>query len=165
MKAEFDITLSSKDMYRFSMYHAYTGSQGIISILIAIVCFAASVFSVGSMELTYTVLYALFGVLFLGYMPFHLYLSSKQQIKRSEVLQNALHYIADDNGIHTSQNDASADLPWDAVYKIVSTKSSVFIYSSRINAYIIPRDQLGKEYETLRQLAAAHLPKYRLKMK
>ncbi|MCI9415904.1 MAG: YcxB family protein [Eubacterium sp.] len=165
MKAEFEITLSSKDMYRFSMYHAYTGSQGILSILIAIICFVAAFYSVGTMEIMYTVLYAAFGVLFLVYIPFQLYIRSKQQIMKSEVLRNALHYVVDESGIHASQNDASADLPWDAVYKMVSTKNNVFVYSSRVNAYIIPKSQLGTGYETLRQLAKEHLPKYRFKMK
>ena len=79
MKAEFEITLSSKDMYRFSMYHAYTGSQGILSILIAIICFVAAFYSVGTMEIMYTVLYAAFGVLFLVYIPFQLYIRSKKK--------------------------------------------------------------------------------------
>ena len=165
MKTEFDITLNSSELYRFSMHHAYAGGQGIISIAVAAICFIASVLTYGSVEKMYTVLYAGFGVLFLFYIPCSLYLRSKRQLFMSKALQEALHYMIDDNGIHTSQADASADLPWDGVYKIVSTKRSVYLYSSRVNAYIIPRDQLADEYETLCKLAAAHLPKYRLKMK
>ena len=67
MHTEFDITLTSKDMYRFAIYHAYTGSQGIISILIAALCFFVSVQTRGSVELMYTILYAVFGAGILVY--------------------------------------------------------------------------------------------------
>ena len=139
--------------------------SGIVSTVVAAICFIASILTYGSVEKTYTVLYAGFGVLFLFYIPCSLYLRSKRQLLLSKPLQEALHYVVDDIGIHTSQGDAFADLPWDGLYKAVSTKRSVFLYSSRVNAYILPRDQLGEAYGTVKSLAAAHLPKYRLKMK
>lgn len=165
MKIEFDITLSGKDMYRFSMYHAYTGGQGIISVLIAALCFFAAVTTRESVEWTYTLLYAGFGIVFLFYIPCNLYLRSKRQILASDVLKHALHYRIDEKGIHTSQKDASADLPWDQVYKMISTRHNVLIYSTRVNAFIIPRDQISGEYDALRQIASKHLPAYRFKAK
>ena len=36
MTVEFDVKLEPKDLYRFNLYQTYTGSQGIISILIII---------------------------------------------------------------------------------------------------------------------------------
>lgn len=165
MKIEFDITLTDRDMYRFSMHHAYTGSQGIISIVLAVLSFIVTIKTYGFVESVYTVLYAAAGVVFLFYMPLNLYLRSKRQFLMSIELQNALHYLIDDQGIHTSQNDASADLPWEQIYKIISTKEYVYIYSNRINAYIIPRVQIAEYYGQLQELAGSHLPTYRVKMK
>lgn len=165
MKTEFDITLTGKDMYRFSMYHAYTGFQGIVSILIAILCMVVACATYGSVEVTYTALYAGFALLFLFYVPCNLYIRSKRQILTSEVLRHALHYVVDEAGIHTSQKGESADLPWEQVYKAVSTKSNVLIYSSRINAYVIPKGQIAKEYEVLKDIAKKNLPAYRFKIK
>lgn len=165
METEFDITLNSSDMYRFSMYHAYTGTQGIISIVIAALCFFVSVKTRGSVEMTYTILYAVFGVVILIYIPVQLYLRSKRQIMASEVLRRPLHYRVDSEGVHTSQGEAAADLPWDQVYKMVSTRYNILIYSNRVNAFIIPKSQIEKEYGVLLQLAGGHLPKYRYKVK
>lgn len=165
MKTEFDITLSGKDMYRFALYHAYTGLQGIVSILIAVLCLIAAGAAYGARGPAYAALYAGFGILFLVYVPANLYLRSKRQIQASDVLKNALHYVVDEAGIHASQNEASADLPWEQVYKAVSTASNVLIYSSRINAYIIPKSQIAHEYESLREIARQHLPAYRFKIK
>ena len=165
MITEFDITLTSKDMYRFSMHHAYTRGQGIVSVIIALLCFFVAVKTHGSVEAMYTVLYAVFGVLFLFYIPVNLYLRTKRQFLLSEVLQNALHYRVDEGGIHTSQNGESADLMWDQVYKMVSTRHNVLVYSSRVNAFVIPRDQIAEKYEVLRQVAKEHLADHRFKMK
>lgn len=165
MKTEFDITLTSQDMYRFHMYHTYSGIHGISSIIIAIVLFFVAVKTYGSVEVTYTIMYAVFGVIFLVYMPWNLFLRAKRQLLTSEVLRNALHYVVDETGIHTSQKEASADLPWEQIYKIVSTKHNVLVYSNRINAYVIPKSQITQQYEAFRQIAGAHLPDYRFKMK
>lgn len=82
----------------------------------------------------------------------------------SEVLRGTLHYEVDEEGLHVSQKEESALLPWEQIYKMVATKHNVLVYSSRINAYVIPRAQLGKA-TALQTQAAAHLPAYRLKMK
>ena len=74
-------------------------------------------------------------------------------------------YEVDEEGLHVSQKEESALLPWEQIYKMVATKHNVLVYSSRINAYVIPRAQLGESYAALQTQAAAHLPAYRLKMK
>ena len=71
---------------------------------------------------------------------------------------------ADENGFTVSQGEESANLPWDQIYKMVATKSNVLVYSTRINAYIIPREQLGEQYKELAKIANEKLPKHRVKM-
>ena len=92
MQIEFDVNLTEQDMYRFSMYHNYTGFQGIFSILIAIAAFAAAIVTRGEVEIIYTVLYVLLGIAFIVYVPFSLKLSTKRQFRMSGQLQNTLHY-------------------------------------------------------------------------
>lgn len=36
MTVKFNVKLSSEDMYRFNMYHAYTSMQGILSLVMGI---------------------------------------------------------------------------------------------------------------------------------
>lgn len=165
MTTEFDVTITSKDMYRFNMYHAYHGFQGIFATVIGILVLIVAGATFRKIETMYTVLYFVFGLIFLIYVPVSLYMRSKQQILSSEVLRQSLHYKVDEEGVHVSQNDQTADLLWNQIYKVVSTKSNLLIYSSRVNAYVIPRNAISKEYETVAQLAAKHLEKYRLKLK
>lgn len=161
MKIVFDVNLTERDMYRFSLYHNYTGFQGIFSILIAILSFAAAVVTRGEVDMVYTILYVLFGILLLVYVPLSLRLAVKRRFRMSQQYQNTLSYTIDETGITVTQNDESAALLWEQVYKITATKHNVLIYSSRINAYVIPREALGGKYADLKELAKRHLEKYR----
>lgn len=165
MPVEFDITLTSKDMYRFNMYQVYSGFQGWFSVLVSLFAFAAAGKTYGEVEMTYTILYIVFGIVFLVYMPVNLFLRSRSRLAASEVLSKSLHYVVGENGFTVSQGEAQAELPWKQIYKMVSTKSNVLVYSNRTNAYIIPREQLGEKYQALVQLASDKLEKHRIKMK
>lgn len=165
MTAEFDVSITSKDMYRFNMYHAYHGFQGIFATVIGVLVLIVAAATAGRVETMYTVLYAVFGIIFLIYVPVSLFMRSKQQILSSEVLRQPLHYRIDGEGVHVSQKDQTADLLWNQIYRVVSTKSNLLIYSSRVNAYVIPRNAIQGEYETIVRLAGEHLEKYRQKLK
>ena len=161
MQTEFDINLTEKDMYRFSMYHNYTSFQGVFSVLIAIASFAAAAITRERVTAEYTILYIVFGILFLVYVPCSLKLRAKRQFQSSGELQNTLRYRIDEDGITVSQNGESAELLWKQVYKITATRHNVLIYSSRVNAFVIPRSQLGEKYQLLKELAGRHLEKFR----
>ena len=69
MRLEFDITLTAKDMFRFNLYQTYTGASGWISVIAAVVCFAAAGTKYSERGASYTVLGILLGALILFYMP------------------------------------------------------------------------------------------------
>ena len=165
MPIEFDIKITDKDMYRFNMYHAYTGFQGIFATIIGIVVLVVAVVTLKKVDMTYTLLYFLFGVIFLVYTPVNLWTRSKRQILLSPVLKGTLHYSMDDKGVHVRAGEQTALLEWNMIYRIVSTKSNLLIYSTRVNAYVIPLAQLGSQYESIKQLAQQKLEKYRFNMK
>lgn len=165
MPIEFDIKITEKDMYRFNMHHAYTGFQGIFATVIGIAVLVVAALTFGKVETVYSVLYLLFGIIFLVYMPISLRLRSKRQILMSPVLKETLHYSLDEKGIHVSVNDQTGDLEWNLIYKMITTKSNLLIYSSRVNAYVIPLVQLTEQYEQVKELAGRKLEKYRLRMK
>lgn len=165
MTVEFDIKLTSKDMYHFNMYQTYSGMQGWLSVVMALLLFVRTATSLGSVSMMYTLLYAVLGIVFLLYFPVGLYVRSKHSLAASKVLSEPLHYQVNEEGFVVSQGDASAELKWEQIYKMIATKGSVLVYSNRINAYVIPRKQLGDAYEPLAKLANEKLEKYRVKMR
>ena len=164
MSAEFEVTISDKDMFRFNVYHAYHGFQGVIATLAGIWVLVMAGLTFGKVEILYTILYTILGIVFLVYVPGSLYLRSKQQMSSSEVLKRALNYKIDDAGVHVSQGDQTADLEWKQIYKMVSNKNQILIYSSRVNAYIIPKEAVLEQYQTIVGLAVNHLEGFRLKL-
>ncbi len=164
-KIELDVTMTFEDMYRFNLYHVYHNSQGILSIVIAVLLVLVSVLSWGDVNVAYNVLYLLASVLIVLYIPFSLRGKVKKQMKNSEVYQQPIHYTFDESGITTCFGEQSVTMPWKQLYKIVSTKHMVLLYGGRIRANVIPRDQLADQYEALYELAKAQVDSYRFKMK
>ena len=105
------------------------------------------------------------GILLLIYVPASLKLRVKQTMKTNKVLSGVLHYEISEEGIKVTSGDESGELPWNLVYQVLTRKNSVLIYSNRVNAYIIPKDQLGDKYDTLIEIAKKSLESYRLKIK
>lgn len=165
MPIELDVKITEKDMYRFHMYHVYHSFTGWFSVLISIMAFALAGLTWGRIEVAYTILYIVFGIVFLFYFPLTLKGRAKRQIAMSEALKGTLHYKIDEEGICVSLGKESALLEWKQIYKMVSAKHSVLIYSSRVNAYIIPREQVSENYGKLKELAGKHLKKYQNCMK
>lgn len=165
MPLEFDITLTQKDMFRFNLVQTYSGMQGWSSVVISVIAFVLAGITYGEIEPIYTILYIGFGILLLVYIPVSLYLRSKHSFAVSAVLREPLHYSVTKEGIRVTQKEENAILPWEQVYKIKATGNLVLIYSSRIHAYVIPRQQLGEAYQDLAESAVKNLPKYRVAMK
>ena len=164
-KIELDVKMTFEDMYRFNLYHVYHNSQGILSVVLAVMLVLISALSWGDTNVAYNVLYLLAAVLIVVYVPVNLRGRVKKQMKNTEVYQQPIHYTFDESGITTSFADQSVTMPWKQLYKIVSTKHQVLLYGGRIRANVIPRNQLGDAYDALYELAKAQMDGYRFKMK
>lgn len=165
MKTEFDIQLRTADMYRYNLYHTYTTASGYLAVLIAGIALVTAVRRWGEVSLTNSVMCMMIGVILLVYTPLTLYLRSRQQVEGSPVLKHVLHYTIDDTGITTSQKEMSSTLAWEQVYRVVATRHNILVCINPRNAFIIPRDQVTGEYDTIRRIAQEHLEKYRFKMR
>lgn len=164
-KFEIDVKMTFEDMYRFNLYHVYHNSQGILSIVLAVMLALIGVLTWGESNVAYNVLYLLGAVLIAVYVPLNLRSRVKKQMKSTAVYQEPIHYLFDETGITTSFADQSVTMPWGQLYKIVSTKRMVLLYGGRIRANVVPRDQLGDAYGALYELAKEHMDSYRFKMK
>ena len=162
MKLEFDVKVTEKDLYSFNIEQAYKGSQGVISLLFAVLLAAAAVLSAQKGNTEYVVLYIIVGILVLLYVPFSLKGRVKMIMKTNEVFSKPLHFEIDEKNIKVSQGDEMAQLPWEQVYRFVANDKRILIFSNRKNAYILSKEQLGDSYEPLKELAGSTLEKYRL---
>lgn len=165
MKIGFDIKITAKDLYKFNIKQAYRGTQGILSIVLPLLIFAYAVTSYSTVSIGTTLLNIGLGVLFLFYVPVSLWLRSKKIVSDSNnALSKTLHYDFEEELIRVSVEEESVDFHWENIYQMKTTGNLLLIYTNRINAYILPMEQLGNQYVQLRQLAQNKLEKYRIKM-
>ena len=68
----------------------------------------------------------------------------------------------EDKNSHNSAN--SVFLDWKMVFKIVKTKKALYIYTSRINAHIIPMKYLESEWESVSKILYRNVEQFRLKL-
>lgn len=167
MPISFSVRLTDQDMYRFNMYHAYTSVQGILSVVVAVFIMLVTFFTRQKLDGGEIFMYLALAVIFLFYMPVTLKIRSKRQIALSEVLQSTLHYTLTEEGITvaTEISDETAILPWDMVYKVVSNRRQLLIYSNRVNAYVIPRECLEGKQDAVMEIFRQKLQDFRLHLK
>ena len=176
---KFQITIDEKEMYRFNLYHTYHTANGILSILVGIAVYVVTYLVRSRLQPTDVILYLIVGTAFLLYYPVSLYMRSKMQIAASGVLKHPLTYEFKEEGIFVSseidacENDGetmegstnSALLPWKDVYKIITNSSQLLIYSSRVNAYVLPLSQIGEGYDGLKKIISEHVELFRLRLR
>lgn len=166
MKVTLDIKLDAKDLYKFNILQAYRGMQGFLSILLPILVFAYAVTTFGQVSMGSTLVYVGLGIVFLVYVPVSLWLRVNKIMKdENNAISKTLHYEFEEESIHVSVEEESVEFKWENIFQMKTMGNMVLVYTNRINAYILPMEQVGSKYEALSKLAHAKLEKYRIKMK
>lgn len=155
---ELDVKIESKDLYDYMLRHSYNSGAGILGS-----CFGALFIVFAAM--TGQWLYLVFGAVLLLYLPWTLYIRSKKQILSNPSFQKPLHYRLDGEGITISQGEESLQYLWGDMYKAVSTGRSIILYTSRVNATIFPRRQMGDQALAVIEMISTHMPPGKVKIK
>ena len=155
---ELDVKIESGDLYDYMMAHSYNNASGIWGS-----CFGALMVIVGIMNKQWIFLIA--GIVLLLYLPWTLFLKSKQQVLNNPAFKNPLHYVLDENGITVSQGEESQSQTWDNMYKAISTSKSIIVYTSAVNATILPRRALGENVNKCIEIISTHMPPKKVKIR
>jgi len=163
----FDAKITEQDLYRFNLRTVYSSSQGIISVVLAIAVLVIAFTKKEDFTGNQFALYVLVAILFAVYIPLDLKVRTKARLKTTASLRNPLHYELGEDGIRVVSEAAEEDalLPWEYVYKIVTTKNALLIYSNRVNAYIIPKEAVISQFPEISQFIKDHVDEYKLNLK
>jgi hypothetical protein len=149
---EFCVTVDEKALYRFLMYHVYHSVQGLAAVFISVMALVLLALSWTSSKPAMKVLLLILGLYYLVGKPVSLRMKAKLQAGQ-EVFQKPLTFAVDAEKIRITQGEQQAEVPWEEVYRIVSAKQDLYLYTSRIYAYTIPKDQTGEAWKKLLALA------------
>jgi len=150
MKLEFDVKMTTGRMYEYMMRHTFTSFAGIVGECLGILLIIGA-FAYGQW------LYLAVGIVCVFYQPVALYVRAGRQVRNNEVFSAPLHYILDDEGITVKSGDNTDSMPWDRLYKAVSTQHLIILYTNRINACIFPKDDLGDKKADVIAAISTHM--------
>ncbi len=155
---ELDIKIGAGDLYDYMLMHSYSSVGGIMGTGIGAVAILVA-FS------TKQWIFLIAGVVLLLYLPWTLFLKSKQQALNNPGFQEPLHYVLDETGVTISQGELSEHQDWESMVKAVSTSRSIILYTSRVNATIFPKSQLGDKRTYVIEIISTHMPPSKVKIR
>lgn len=155
---EFDVNINAKVLYDYMLRHTYSGLQGIMGTMIG--CLLIMMFLSNQ-----SIMYLIFGIIVIAYIPVSLFLSSNRQAMSVEAFKKPLHYRLLEEGIEVSQGDIVELQAWDGMIKAVATGKSIIIYTSRTKAAIFPRADLGTDTVNVIEIISTHMDPNKVKIK
>ncbi len=155
---ELDVKIEAKDLYDYMMAHTYNSPSGILG---SCVGGLGVVFGLMTKQWIFLIL----GIVLLVYLPWTLNLKSKQQALNNPVFKEALHYTLNEEGLTVSQGENVQSQAWTDMYKATSTAKSIIVYTSPVNATIIPRRALGENLSQCIEIISTHMPPSKVKIR
>ncbi|MCR5754236.1 MAG: YcxB family protein [Acetatifactor sp.] len=105
------------------------------------------------------------GIALLLYLPWTLFIKSRQQVLMNKSFSESLHYLLNEEGITISQGEISDAQSWGDMVKAVSTSRSLIVYTSPVNATIFPKNQLGDKQTYVIEMISKHMPPQKVKIR
>ena len=158
MEIEFDVKITSGDLYDYMLHHTYGSMSGLIGAVAGALMVVAGFSGAG-------VLCIIAGIVILLYLPVTLFLKSKQQFLANPAFKQPLHYKLTEEGIEVSQGEEVQSQKWEDMYKAVSTTKSLVIYTTAVNAAIFPRRDLGEQLPAVIEIISKHMPPKKVKIR
>lgn len=160
-----NVRMRTKDMYDFLLRHSYSNVSGIIGVILSLCAFVYLIMNYGDLS-TAKILLLVFGsLLFTVINPIQLYMKAAQQVKLSPAFQEALVYSITDKGVSVKQGGQKVEVKWDEVVKAIETKRNILIYTSNVTAFILPKDMMEGNTNTLRELIKQKIDAKNCKLK
>ena len=158
MEIEFDVKITSNVLYDYMLRHTYSSLSGIIGSVVGVLMLI--LFASNRQPICLII-----GAVILLYLPWTLFLRSRQQALNTPAFKKPLHYRLSDEGIEVSQDDTTEQMGWDGMVKAVSTANSIIVYTTKTNACIFPKKDLGdKKYKVI-EIISTHMPAGKVKIR
>lgn len=158
MELELDVKITPNALYDYMLYHTYSGMSGLLSAvlgaLLVILFFAGQ-----------SPIYLVAGIVVLVYLPYTLFVRSRKQYLSNANFKEPLHFSFNDEGMSVTQGEISESLEWELMYKAVSTPGSIILYTSKVNASIFPKKDLGDKKALLIEMISTHMPPNKVKIR
>lgn len=155
---EFDVKITPVVLYDYLLYHTYSSAAGLLGSGVGALLVVAFFMGAGWICL-------LAGIVILVYLPWTLFIKSRQQYLANPSFKEPLHYRMTEEGIEVSQGEQTESQKWEDMVKAASTARSLILYTTKVNASIFPRKDLGEQGQAVIQMIATHMPPRKVKIR
>jgi len=159
MKCEFDIKMSVSALYDYNMHHAYTSASGLLGTMVGILLI------IGFLQNTQYYALLVAGIIIILYMPITLYTGAKKQMLLNPAFKNSIHYAMDDEGVTVSNDQDEMKVEWKDIYRAYSTNQSIILSTSKVNAWIFPKKDLGEYRYSVIEMISTHMDPAKVRIK
>ncbi|HIU03835.1 MAG TPA: YcxB family protein [Candidatus Onthocola gallistercoris] len=163
---EFSVKVGVKEMFDFLMYYNYHSFSGVLGMLISVCSGVALLMFHNSLDsLTNFILVILF-LIYIVINPILIWNRASKQIRSSDVFKYSMDYILGSKGFNVTQRGQELfRVPWDKVFRVKDTGKCLIIYLSRVNVYILPKEQLASKKADVLQMIRANTKKGTVKVR
>ena len=158
MEIEFDVKVTPNALYDYMLHHTYGKLSGLMGSLVGVLMIILF-FSSGQ------VVALIVGIVILLYLPVALFMRSKQQFLSNPAFRQPLHYRMDEEGITVSQGEHEECCKWEDMQKAISTMRSIVLYTSAVNATILPKKAMGEKTTAVIGVISTHMPPKKVKIR
>lgn len=158
---EFDVKLTGKELYAFSMRHTYAGISGIFGLLISLGSWIICALKFSTLDTAARIALIIIGCLFTIVQPVMLYSKARAQIRQNKNINASLHYCLTEEGIFVSQGEQEVFVKWYEIRRKVIASKAVYLYMSPVRAFIFPEEQCGEQYPEICRVITQQMEKYK----
>lgn len=157
MEMEFDVQIIRKDLYDYQLHYAYTSPSGLFGTIVGCL-FVVGFFNTG------TPLYLIIGAFIILYFPWTLYIKAASQAQ-APIFKKPLHYRLSEEGLEISTEEEKQLVPWESILKASSTGKTILLYTSKVNAFLFPKRELGERRGEFVQAISRYVAPEKVKIK
>lgn len=157
MDMEFDVQITKKDLYDYQLHYAYTSPSGLFGTIVGCL-FLVGFFNTG------TPLYLIIGAFIILYFPWTLHIKAASQAQ-APIFKKPLHYRLSEEGLEVSTKEEKQLVPWKDITKASSTGKTILLYTSKVNAFLFPKRELGERREAFVQAISRYVAPEKVKIK
>ena len=158
----FEVRLTAKELWQFSMYHANAGAAGMFNLIFTAAALFLLVFRWGMLTAAYRLL--MFGcvLIFTVLQPMLLYGKVRRQAKTPAIAE-PMYLTFKEEGLLVEQSGQEALFTWEQMGRMDKKPTMIVLYMDRVHAYLLPKKVLGERQEEFFEMVNAYLPRERRK--
>lgn len=144
----FDAKITEKELLAFLFNHNYHQPLMLVAVAVAVIWPIMIIIREDSNMLLALALAALILVA----LPLSTWSRGRKAARTNPSYKQVFHYMVDEWGLHLELDDKCIDLEWNKVLKCYYLKSVTVIYTSKINAFLLPAEGMAEQREQINAL-------------